>query len=82
MMITNGGSRLSIVGMITEKRQETAYITDDNELQQYKQEIDAATMANVNETQRHESLPIESATHERKKKKELSGIRWILLCLD
>jgi len=69
MTITNGGSRLSIVGMITEKREETAYITDDNELQQYKQEIDAAMMANVDETQRHESLPIESVTHERKNKK-------------
>ena len=68
MTITNGGSRLSIVGMITEKREETTYITDDNELQQYKQEIDAAKMANVDEMQRHESLPIESITHERKKK--------------
>jgi hypothetical protein len=50
MTITNGSSRLNIVGMITEKREETTYITDDNELQQYKQEIDAAMMANVDET--------------------------------
>jgi hypothetical protein len=68
MTITNGGSKLSIVGMITEKREEMTYITDDNELQQYKQEIGAVTMANVVETQRHELLPIESVTHERKKK--------------
>jgi hypothetical protein len=73
MTITNGGCRLNIVGMITEKREETAYITDDNELQQYKQEIDAAMMANVDETQRHESLPIESVTHERKRKKR---VKW------
>lgn len=51
-------------------------------------------MANVDETQRHESLPIESVTYERKKeeavaeeeeeeeKRELSGIQWIVLCLD
>ena len=48
-------------------------------------------MANVDETQRHESLPIESVTYEgererererKKKKRELSGIRWILLCRD
>ena len=67
-MITNGGSRLSIIGMITEKGEETTHITDDNELKQYEQEIEAAKIANVDDTHRDESLPIESVTHERKKK--------------
>jgi hypothetical protein len=65
--------------MITKKGEEITYITDDNELKQYEQEIDAATMANVDDTHRDESLPIESITHERKQKKELNGIRPILL---
>ncbi len=46
----NGGSRLSIVGMIIGKEgEETTHITDDSKLQQYEKKIGVATIANVDE---------------------------------
>ena len=58
-MNSNSGSsssKLSIIGMITERREEEeeeeiAHMTSDNKLKQYEKEIDIAIMAHIDRMQ-------------------------------